>query len=107
MAAERYLDAVTVRECGEGRGGGMPSRQEGAWKGGRGESTLNSGQPGRTHGICRHEHLAVLVAAVAGFAFGAVYYMSLSRQWLAAVGKTKEELAASARRPPSSSRSWR
>jgi hypothetical protein len=37
--------------------------------------------------------LAILIAAVAGFAFGAAYYMSLSRQWLAAVGKTKEEIA--------------
>jgi len=38
-------------------------------------------------------YLAIVIAAVAGFAFGAAYYMSLSRQWLAAVGKTKEELA--------------
>ena len=38
-------------------------------------------------------YLAVLIATVAGFAFGAVYYMSLSRQWLAAIGKTKEEVA--------------
>jgi hypothetical protein len=37
--------------------------------------------------------LAILIAAAAGFAFGAAYYMSLSRQWLAAVGKTKEDLA--------------
>ena|SRR5437899_2654169 len=39
-------------------------------------------------------YLAVLIAAVAGFAFGAAYYIGLSRQWLAAVGKTKEEVAA-------------
>jgi hypothetical protein len=37
--------------------------------------------------------LAIVLAAVAGFAFGAVYYMSLSKQWLAAVGRTKEEVA--------------
>lgn len=37
--------------------------------------------------------VAIGLAAVAGFAFGAVYYMSLSRQWLAAIGKTKEEIA--------------
>jgi hypothetical protein len=43
-------------------------------------------------------YLAILIAAVAGFAFGAVYYMGLSRQWLAASGKTKEEMAA--RRSP-------
>ncbi|MEA2849750.1 MAG: hypothetical protein QOG78_5031 [Rhodospirillaceae bacterium] len=39
-------------------------------------------------------HLAVLIAAVAGFAFGAAYYIGLSKQWLAAVGKTKEEVSA-------------
>jgi hypothetical protein len=37
-------------------------------------------------------YLAVVVAAVAAFAFGAVYYMSLAGQWLAAVGKTKDQL---------------
>ena len=37
--------------------------------------------------------LAIGLAAVAGFAFGAVYYMSLSKQWLAAIGKTREEIA--------------
>jgi hypothetical protein len=36
--------------------------------------------------------LAVLLAAIASFAFGAVWYMGLSRQWLAAVGKTREQL---------------
>ena len=36
--------------------------------------------------------LAVIVAAIASFAFGAVWYMSLSRQWLAALGKTREQL---------------
>jgi hypothetical protein len=37
-------------------------------------------------------YLAVLVAAVAAFAFGAAYYMSLSRPWLAAVGMTREQM---------------
>ena len=37
-------------------------------------------------------YLAVLIAAVAAFAWGAAYYMTLSRQWLAAVGMTKEQL---------------
>ena len=37
--------------------------------------------------------LAIVIATVAGFAFGAAYYMSLSKQWLAAAGKTKEDLA--------------
>jgi len=36
--------------------------------------------------------LAVLVAAIAGFAFGAAWYMTLARHWLAAIGKTKAEL---------------
>jgi Protein of unknown function (DUF1761) len=34
-------------------------------------------------------YLAILIAAVAGFAWGAAYYMSLSRQWLAAVGNAE------------------
>ena len=45
-------------------------------------------------------YLAVLVATVAGFAFGAAYYMTLSRPWLAAMGKTREELAAAGKRSP-------
>ena len=31
--------------------------------------------------------LAILAATVAAFVFGSVYYMALSKQWLAAVGK--------------------
>jgi hypothetical protein len=38
-------------------------------------------------------YLAILIAAAAGFAFGAAYYMTLSRPWLAAIGMTKEQLA--------------
>ena len=45
-------------------------------------------------------YLAVLIATVAGFAFGAAYYMSLSRPWLSAMGKTKEELAAAGKGSP-------
>ena len=37
-------------------------------------------------------YLAILVAAVAAFAFGAVWYMSLSKPWLAALGKTPQEI---------------
>ena len=33
--------------------------------------------------------LAILIAAVAAFAWGAAYYMTLSKQWLAAVGRTE------------------
>lgn len=34
-------------------------------------------------------YLAVVIAAVAGFAWGAAYYMTLAKQWLAAVGRTE------------------
>ena len=44
-------------------------------------------------------YLAVLIAAIAGFAFGAAYYMSLSKPWLAAIGKTKEQIAAEGKGP--------
>jgi hypothetical protein len=36
----------------------------------------------------------IIAAAVASYAFGAVWYMSLSEPWLAAVEKTKEEIGA-------------
>ena len=39
-------------------------------------------------------YLAILIAAVAGFAWGAAYYMTLSKQWLAAVGKAQPNRAA-------------
>ena len=39
-------------------------------------------------------YLAMLIATIAAFAFGAAYYMSLSRPWLAAIGKTKEQIVA-------------
>ncbi|MCX7361209.1 MAG: DUF1761 domain-containing protein [Alphaproteobacteria bacterium] len=34
-------------------------------------------------------YLAVVIAAVGAFAWGAAYYMTLSRQWLAAVGRVE------------------
>ena len=37
-------------------------------------------------------YLAVLIAALAAYAWGTLYYMTLSKQWLAAVGMTKEQL---------------
>ena len=40
------------------------------------------------------DFVAVLVAAVASFAFGSVYYMSLSKPWVAATGKGEAELKA-------------
>jgi hypothetical protein len=36
--------------------------------------------------------LAVVLATVASFAFGAVWYMALSKQWLAAIGKRREDI---------------
>ncbi len=36
--------------------------------------------------------VGVGIAAVAGFAFGAAYYTALSKHWLAAVGKTENEI---------------
>ena len=38
--------------------------------------------------------LSVLVAAVAGFALGAVWYMVLGKRWMAAVGRTEDEIKA-------------
>jgi hypothetical protein len=39
--------------------------------------------------------LAILVAAIAGWLFGMVWYMSLGRIWMAALGKTKADLKPS------------
>lgn len=41
-------------------------------------------------------YVAVVVAAVAGFAVGMGWYMSLGNIWMAALGKTKDELKPSA-----------
>ena len=37
--------------------------------------------------------LAVILATVASFAFGAAWYMGLSRLWMAALGRTREQLS--------------
>ena len=37
-------------------------------------------------------YLAILIAAIAAFGWGAGYYTTLSKQWLAAVGMTKEQM---------------
>jgi hypothetical protein len=39
-------------------------------------------------------YLAIVIAALAAFGWGAAYYMTLSKQWLAAVGRTMEESQA-------------
>ncbi len=36
------------------------------------------------------EVVSVIAAAIAAFAFGAVWYMTLSEKWMAATGQTKE-----------------
>jgi hypothetical protein len=37
--------------------------------------------------------IAVVVAAVASMALGAVWYMVLAKQWMAALGKTRDQVA--------------
>jgi uncharacterized membrane protein len=39
-------------------------------------------------------YLAILIAAVVAFAWGAAYYMSLSKRWLDAAGRSKEQVHA-------------
>ena len=38
--------------------------------------------------------LAIIVATIAGFAVGAVWYITLGKQWMAAIGKTRDQLDA-------------
>jgi len=40
-------------------------------------------------------YLAVLVAAAAGYAFGALWYTLLGQRWMAALGKTKDQFSPS------------
>ena len=47
-------------------------------------------------------YLAVLIAAAAGWIAGAVWYMALAKPWMAAVGRSKEEIEASRQRPGAS-----
>lgn len=44
-------------------------------------------------------YLAVVAAAVAAFAFGSVYYMTLAKPWMAAVGKTEAQIKADGMKP--------
>jgi len=39
-------------------------------------------------------YLAILIAAIVAFAWGAAYYMTLSKQWLDAAGRSKVEVHA-------------
>jgi hypothetical protein len=47
-------------------------------------------------------YLAVLIAAVAGWVAGAVWYMAFAKPWMAAVGTTREQIEASRTRPGAS-----
>ena len=40
-------------------------------------------------------YLAVLVAAAAGYAFGAIWYALLGKRWMAALGKTPDQFSKS------------
>ena len=44
-------------------------------------------------------YLAILLAALAAFGWGAIYYMTLSKQWLAAVGMTREQMQSRSAAP--------
>lgn len=45
-------------------------------------------------------YTAVLLAAVASFIFGGIWYGVLSRQWMAAVERTKEQISATGMATP-------
>jgi uncharacterized protein DUF1761 len=44
-------------------------------------------------------HLAVLIAAVAGWIAGAAWYMSLGKYWMAALGMTTDQMGECRKRP--------
>jgi hypothetical protein len=52
----------------------------------KGDAMLSALSPGK--------YLAILIAAIAGFAFGAVWYGLLGRQWMAARGLSEAEAKA-------------
>ncbi len=45
-------------------------------------------------------YLAVILAAAAGFAFGSLYYMTLGKAWMAALGKTESEIKGAGKMSP-------
>lgn len=47
-------------------------------------------------------YIAVLIAAAAGWAAGAVWYTALAKPWMAAVGLTQEQIDAARQRPGAS-----
>ncbi len=46
------------------------------------------------------DYLAVVVAAVASFAFGSAWYMVLGKAWMAALGKTEDEIKGAGKKMP-------
>ena len=46
------------------------------------------------------EFVAIIAAAVAAYAFGAFWYMTLSQQWLKASGLTNEEVRGAGKQDP-------
>ena len=51
-------------------------------------------------------YLAIVVAALAGWVIGAVWYMGLSKQWVAAHGKTMDEFKAQMEAAKGTSQAW-
>ena len=45
-------------------------------------------------------YYAVIVAAIVSYAFGAAYYMTLSKPWLSAVGKTEADIKGDGKQNP-------
>lgn len=45
-------------------------------------------------------YLAIVLAAVASFLFGGVWYGALSKSWLAAIGKTEDQIKSAGRSMP-------
>src|SRR3954466_8791122 len=51
-------------------------------------------------------YLAILIAAIAGWLVGAVYYMALGKQWVAAQGSSMEAFKARQAAPQGTSAAW-
>ena len=45
-------------------------------------------------------YLAVVIAALASFGFGGVYYMALSKPWMRSLGKSEDEMKAGSSKTP-------
>ena len=50
-------------------------------------------------------YLAIVIAAVATWLFGAGWYMALGKPWMAALGTTPDKMAEARRRPGDGCRS--